>query len=173
MEFDMTKVAEKITMQVKESQEDFIFETINPYCEDILQMKINKEELKQILLNGKRNLQPCEDCISRNDLIAAMHLIMDDAKIGDNDEDYESLDDIKEQYIEIVKGMVSVKPEIKWIPVGEKLPNRGDTVIATFKSPVTGMPFVATTHIVREPKEVVKDSNIIAWMPIMKPYKEK
>ena len=118
-------------------------------------------------------LLTCEDCISRIDLIAAMHLIMDDAKIGDNDEDYESLDDIKEQYIEIVKGMVSVKPEIKWIPVSEKLPNRGDTVIATFQSPVTGMPFVATTHIVREPKEVVKDSNIIAWMPIMKPYKEK
>ena len=116
---------------------------------------------------------PCEDCVSRTDLIAAMHLIMDDAKIGDNDEDYESLDDIKEQYIEIVKGMVSVKPEVKWIPVSEKLPNRGDTVIATFKSFVTGMPFVATTHIVREPKEVVKDSNIIAWMPIMKPYKEK
>lgn len=114
-----------------------------------------------------------DDSISKSDLIAVMHLIMDDAKIGDNDEDYESLDDIKEQYIEIVKGMVSVKPEIKWIPVSEKLPNRGDTVIATFKSPVTGMPFVATTHIVREPKEVVKDSNIIAWMPIMKPYKEK
>lgn len=122
---------------------------------------------------GVEEIEPCEDCVSRTDLIAAMHLIMDDAKIGDNDEDYESLDDIKEQYIEIVKGMVSVKPEIKWIPVSEKLPNRGDTVIATFQSPVTGMPFVATTHIVREPKEVVKDSNIIAWMPIMKPYKEK
>lgn len=116
--------------------------------------------------------QPCEDCISRTDLIAVMHLIMDDAKIGDNDEDYESLDDIKEQYIEIAKGLPSVKPEVKWIPVSEKLPYRGDTVIATFKSPVTGTPFVATTHIVREPKEVVKDSNIIAWMPIIMPYKE-
>jgi hypothetical protein len=62
--------------------------------------------------------QPCEDCISRIDLIAVMHLIMDDAKIGDNDEDYESLDDIKEQYIEIAKGMPSVTPSIprgKWI----------------------------------------------------------
>ena len=65
-------------------------------------------------------LESCDDSISRIDLIAAMHLIMDDAKIGDNDEDYESLDDIKEQYIEIAKGMVSVKPEVKWIPVTEK-----------------------------------------------------
>lgn len=69
MEFDMTKMVEKITMQVKESQEEFIFETINPYCEDILQIKINKEELKQILLNGKRNLQTSEDCISREEAI--------------------------------------------------------------------------------------------------------
>lgn len=57
MEFDITKMVEKITMQVKESQEEFIFETINPYCEDILQMRINKEELKQIILNGSRKQQ--------------------------------------------------------------------------------------------------------------------
>lgn len=58
MELDITKMVEKITMQVKESQEEFIFETINPFCEDILQMKINKEELKQILLNGSHKQQP-------------------------------------------------------------------------------------------------------------------
>lgn len=43
--------------------------------------------------------------INQSDLLNVMHLIMDDAQIGENDEDYESLDDIKEQYIEIVKGM--------------------------------------------------------------------
>ena len=57
-EFDATKIVKKITMQVEESQEEFIFETIYPYCENVLQMKISKEELKQILLNGKRNLNP-------------------------------------------------------------------------------------------------------------------
>ena len=66
----MTKMVEKITMQVKESQEEFIFETIYPYCEDILQIKINKEELKQILLNGMQK-QPCEDCISREQTLKA------------------------------------------------------------------------------------------------------
>ena len=52
MEFDISKAVEKIVMQVQENQEEFIFETIRPYCESILQMKINKEELKQILLIG-------------------------------------------------------------------------------------------------------------------------
>lgn len=45
------------TMQAQENQEEFIFETIRPYCEDVLQMKINKEELKQILLNGIQKLK--------------------------------------------------------------------------------------------------------------------
>lgn len=70
LKFDMTKMVEKITMQVEESQEEFIFETIYPYCENILQMKINKEELKQILLNGMQK-QPCEDCISREQTLKA------------------------------------------------------------------------------------------------------
>ncbi len=52
MKLDITKVVEEIAMQVQETQEAFIFETIQPYCENILQMKINKEELKQILLNS-------------------------------------------------------------------------------------------------------------------------
>ena len=51
-ESDVTKMVEEIAMQAKENQEEFIFETIRPYCENILQIKINKEELKQILLNG-------------------------------------------------------------------------------------------------------------------------
>lgn len=65
MEFDISKMVEEIVLQAKENQEEFIFETIYPYCENILQIKINKEELKQILLNGTQKQQPSEDCISR------------------------------------------------------------------------------------------------------------
>lgn len=54
MKWDMTKVVEEIAMQAKENQEEFIFETIHPYCENILQMKINKEELNRIILRGVR-----------------------------------------------------------------------------------------------------------------------
>ena len=71
--------------------------------------------------------EPCEDAISREDVVNTMHIIMDGAYIGDNDEDsncYESLDDIKEQYIEIAKGMKSVTPQEKtghWIKVYEAI----------------------------------------------------
>ena len=67
MNFDITKMVEEIVMQAKENQEEFIIETIYPYCENILQMKINKEELKQILLNGIQ--KPCENCVSREAII--------------------------------------------------------------------------------------------------------
>lgn len=68
MDFNITKVVEEIAMQAKENQEEFIFETIRPYCEDILQMKINKKELEQILLKQ----QSCEDCISRKAVLDAL-----------------------------------------------------------------------------------------------------
>lgn len=68
MEYDITEMVKEIAMQAKENQEEFIFETILPYCENILQIKINKEELKQILLNGIQKQQPCEDAISREEV---------------------------------------------------------------------------------------------------------
>ena len=65
IELDVTKFVEKTVMRMKEDQEDFIFESILPYCEDILQININKEKLKQILLNGAQNQQPSDDYVSK------------------------------------------------------------------------------------------------------------
>lgn len=70
MDFDITKTVEKIVMQAEENLEEFIIETIHPYCEDVLQIKINKEELKQILLNSVQKQLPCEDCVSRKKLLS-------------------------------------------------------------------------------------------------------
>lgn len=53
-EADITKVVEEMSIQVMESEEEFIFKTIRPYCENILQREINKKELKQIILRGSR-----------------------------------------------------------------------------------------------------------------------
>lgn len=41
-----------IQLQITETYEDFIYETILPYCEEVTQLKLNKEELKRILLLG-------------------------------------------------------------------------------------------------------------------------
>ena len=59
------------TLQVKltETYEDFVYDTILPYCEEVTQLKLNKEELKQILLRGIQKQQPYNDCISREEAI--------------------------------------------------------------------------------------------------------
>lgn len=47
-------VVETYVKRVAESEEDFIIETILPYCENILEKKINKKELKEIIINGQK-----------------------------------------------------------------------------------------------------------------------
>ena len=54
MENDITKVVEEMSIQIMVSEEDFIFKTIRPYCENILQRKINRKELEQIILRGAK-----------------------------------------------------------------------------------------------------------------------
>lgn len=46
----MTEYVEKIAMQAKENQEEFIFQTIQPYCENIIEQRISKKELNLALL---------------------------------------------------------------------------------------------------------------------------
>ena len=40
----------KITTEAQETMEDFIFTTIQPFCEDVVQRKISKQELITALL---------------------------------------------------------------------------------------------------------------------------
>ena len=42
-----------IATEVKESQEEFIFETVIPYCENVVNMKISKKDLAEALLLWK------------------------------------------------------------------------------------------------------------------------
>ncbi|MBR4719759.1 MAG: hypothetical protein IKP31_05900 [Lachnospiraceae bacterium] len=46
----LTEITEKISMQVKEDTDNFIFESIRPFCEDIVQTKISKNELVAALI---------------------------------------------------------------------------------------------------------------------------
>lgn len=54
----ITSFMEKMVETVDETHEEFIFKTINPYCENIAEMKIKKQFLKKALLNYKeRDIQ--------------------------------------------------------------------------------------------------------------------
>ena len=46
----VSSIVEKISEKVTETREEFIFETIRPYCENVVQMKISKRDLEQALL---------------------------------------------------------------------------------------------------------------------------
>ena len=45
-------LTEQISMIAKETTEDFIIETIEPYCSGVAEIKISKEELKRIILKN-------------------------------------------------------------------------------------------------------------------------
>lgn len=58
------------TIQVKltETYEDFVYDTILPYCEEVTQLKLNKEELKRILLLGiQKDKELNEQCLAYAD----------------------------------------------------------------------------------------------------------
>ena len=46
----MDSMMYKITTEAQETMEDFIFTTIQPFCEDVVQRKISKQELIKALL---------------------------------------------------------------------------------------------------------------------------
>ena len=48
-EIDVTSIVEEIVTKVTEEKERFIFETIQPYCEEVTKMEISKEDLKEAL----------------------------------------------------------------------------------------------------------------------------
>lgn len=46
----MDSLVYKITTEAQETMDDFIFTTIRPFCEDVIQRKISKRELISALL---------------------------------------------------------------------------------------------------------------------------
>lgn len=167
MEYDITKMVEEIAMQAKENQEEFIIETIRPYCENILQMKINKEELKQILLKGMQKQQPCENFISREETLKAFA-----EKCGAecgccvyNGSGHDSAENCK-----LIKSMPSVTLKAKWILVSERLPEENIHVLCQFYMGGMAECYHAHNywHIVGGYR--IKIDEVIAWMPLPQPY---
>ena len=42
----------KVEKEIRESEEEFVYRSISPYCENIVEKKLSKRELKIILHNG-------------------------------------------------------------------------------------------------------------------------
>lgn len=50
----ITKTVVNFVTQLHETEDEFIFETISPFCIDILRRMISKKELKEMLLRAER-----------------------------------------------------------------------------------------------------------------------
>lgn len=52
----INEIVEKITLKIKETQDEFIFQTILPYCSEIMERKISKK----VLIDALRNWENCK-----------------------------------------------------------------------------------------------------------------
>ena len=111
-------------------------------------------ELKRL-----RAQNPCEDAVSREDLIERLNGINGTAEL--------------DAVFEIVENMPSAQPESQWIPVAERLPEENGTYLACYEDVTVlldwfnGKWFFYRTNPAREETET-----IIAWMPLPEPYRE-
>lgn len=53
MEETINSIIYQVAIEFQETEEDFIFQNIRPYCENILERKVSKKELTELLLLGK------------------------------------------------------------------------------------------------------------------------
>ena len=59
---DIEKITVDYATKVRETEEEFIFQTITPFCCNILLKTISKKELKDTLLRGQQmNWIPCSE----------------------------------------------------------------------------------------------------------------
>ena len=52
---DIYKFVEQVTEKATEEHEEFIFQTIKPFCEEIVQEKISKKDLTEALIMWKNS----------------------------------------------------------------------------------------------------------------------
>lgn len=118
--------------------------------------------------------EPCEDCISRQALLKLMG--EEPFNWTDSDKELQEVEDYR-NFRNIVEQLPSVNPQkIGWIPVSERLPEKGGDYLVTNvfdigdKEPVREVN--KDYYCYHSKKWLYENENIIAWMPLPESYKE-
>lgn len=152
---------------------------ITQYRHDCEKLMEENERLKKAL-----EQQPCEDCISREDLkrkLQEEHDLYVNAYGGFSNlplKEKARVDEITSCIAEVVN-MPSVYSKLKtehWIPVSERLPEFGQDVLLSLRSLDIKTGFRAETEPYFYCHGVdgcyIEPQNVLAWMPLPKPYNE-
>lgn len=54
----------KVKKEVQETEEEFVYQLISPYCETVVEKKLSKEDLKRILTKGMQAEQKANEIIA-------------------------------------------------------------------------------------------------------------
>ncbi len=69
---DSFEFIDRIKKQILEDEEEFIYRSISPYCESIIEKKISKKELEKILYRGMQPSIPLDKVKQARDTIQYM-----------------------------------------------------------------------------------------------------
>lgn len=130
--------------------------------------------------------EPCEDCISRKETIEWLKKVTVTDGITFKTGFEQILYDIEQMPSVTPKGVTitdfadkcrecgniksSITPQIRWIPVSEKIPNKYGDYLVTFR--ISFMNFIEVCTFNKAGWDKGGYDEVIAWMPLPKPYEE-
>ena len=131
---------------------------IDTYFDEPEKIVSKENEALEIAIKALEQ-QPCEDCISRAEVLKILEK-----------EEFKG-----DAIYEIEKKLPPVTPKAeRWIPCAERLPEKDGCYLVTYKwkGSYSGDTYVETTMAVYREKPKEWDcKDVIAWMPLPEPYK--